>query len=78
MSRAFDQLLDASGEVCPKPVLLARQALKKLPEGNVLKIISTDSQSRQDFEIFCRLKNLVLVQGEQAREGTYIFYITKQ
>lgn len=74
----FDQLLDASGELCPKPVLLTRQALKKLAPGEVLKIISTDPQSSKDFEIFCDIKKLKLTkEAKNNNEKRYTFYITK-
>lgn len=71
------QLLDTSGERCPKPVLLTRQALKSLEPGEVLKIIATDPQASKDFEIFCQLKKFKLVQDAVTQEGKFVFYITK-
>ena len=84
MKKNFTKLLDASGELCPKPILLARQALKNLASGEVLKIISTDSQSSKDFEIFCKIKNFKLFENPQEKQekkcnikNKFVFYITK-
>lgn len=83
--KEFARLLDARGELCPKPILLARQALKSLAPGEVLKIMSTDPQSGKDFEIFCKIKKFMLTQeviqeycnDKKFHKDLYIFYIVK-
>lgn len=45
---------DATGLVCPLPVLKARKILLSLPAGALLRITVTDTHAPKDFELFCR------------------------
>ena len=47
-------VLDATGLLCPLPVLKARRALKAVPAGGVLEVLATDPGAVKDFEHFCR------------------------
>ena len=47
--------VDARGETCPMPLLMAKRALRNLPSGGVLVVLSTDAGSERDFESFARL-----------------------
>jgi len=47
--------VDARGERCPMPLLLAKRALRDIPTGGVLEVLSTDAGSERDFESFARL-----------------------
>ena len=47
--------VDARGETCPMPLLMAKRALSALPSGAVLEVLSTDAGSERDFESFARL-----------------------
>ena len=47
--------VDASGECCPMPLLMAKRALREIPVGGVLEVLSTDAGSERDFESFARL-----------------------
>ena len=49
-----DATLDATGLLCPLPVLKARRALKPLAPGAVLEVLATDPGAVKDFEAFCR------------------------
>jgi len=49
-----DVTLDAKGLNCPLPILKARKALKDVPAGGTLEILSTDPGSVADFQAFCR------------------------
>jgi len=72
----FDHLLDASGLKCPLPVLRARKALANIARGQVLKVISTDQGSLQDFEAFSRqTRTPLLSAGEQG--GKFVFLLRK-
>lgn len=46
--------VDASGLVCPLPILKAKKALSTLEPGQVLEVITTDRKAKQDFDAFCR------------------------
>ena len=71
-----DQLLDAKGLNCPLPILKAKKALKSVPDGGTLEILSTDPGSVADFGAFCRTTgNELLEQGED--DGVYRFVLRK-
>ena len=56
------------------PILKARKALKDVPSGEMLKILSTDPGSVADFEAFCRTTGNELVEST-ADNGVYTFLI---
>lgn len=71
-----DQLLDAKGLNCPLPILKAKKALKTVPDGGTLEILSTDPGSVADFGAFCRTTgNELLEQDEEG--GVYRFVLRK-
>ena len=49
-----DTLLDATGLLCPLPVLKARRALRAVPPGGILRVLATDPGAVKDFEHFCQ------------------------
>lgn len=48
-----DTTLDATGLLCPLPVLKARRALRDVPAGGILEVLATDPGAVKDFEHFC-------------------------
>ncbi|MEZ5841654.1 MAG: sulfurtransferase TusA family protein [Hyphomicrobiales bacterium] len=69
-----DQVLDAKGLNCPLPILKAKKALKAVPAGGTLEVLSTDPGSAADFEAFCRTTgNELLESGNEG--GVYRFLI---
>lgn len=49
-----DVLVDAKGLSCPFPVLKARKALRQLPTGSTVEVLTTDPTSMNDIPDFCR------------------------
>ena len=47
--------LDASGLRCPLPLLKAKQALRELVPGDLLRVLATDAGSVRDFQGFGRI-----------------------
>ena len=71
-----DKVLDAKGLNCPLPILKAKKALKEVPDGGTLEVLSTDPGSVAVFQAFCRTTgNELLEQGEDG--GVYTFLIRK-
>jgi tRNA 2-thiouridine synthesizing protein A len=68
--------LDATGLLCPLPVLKARKALKGLPTGGVLQVLATDKGAAKDFEAFCKTTGNELLSSRE-EGGTFIFEIRK-
>jgi tRNA 2-thiouridine synthesizing protein A len=71
-----DQTLDARGLNCPLPILKARKALKDVPAGGTLEIISTDPGSVADFEAFCRQTGNELMEST-GDDAEYRFLIKR-
>ena len=73
----FDKEVDARGLNCPLPILKAKKALSELQSGQVLKIISTDSGSKRDFEAFAKQTgNALIEQAQIARE--WVFFLKRR
>lgn len=46
--------VDARGLSCPMPIVKARQAMKRIPVGEVLEVLATDPGAPADFRAWCR------------------------
>ena len=76
MQEKVDQKLDASGLTCPLPLLKAKQALNKLPSGQVLEVTCTDPGSVRDFEVFAKQSGNKLLE-QTSVEGNYTHWLRK-
>ncbi|MEZ5560781.1 MAG: sulfurtransferase TusA [Pseudomonadales bacterium] len=71
-----DQQLDATGLVCPEPLMLVRNRVREMRSGAVLHVIATDPSTGRDFRNFCRFMGHEMVCETQS-EGRYQFWIRK-
>jgi tRNA 2-thiouridine synthesizing protein A len=71
-----DATLDATGLLCPLPVLKARRALRDVPAGGILEVLATDPGATKDFEHFCRTTGCVLLESGEA-DGVLRFRLKK-
>lgn len=60
-----DSTLDATGLLCPLPVLKARRALRDVPAGGVLEVLATDPGAVKDFEHFCQTTGCELLESSE-------------
>ncbi len=72
----WDQELDASGLLCPLPVLKARKRLKAMAPGAVLRLVATDPAAVIDVPHFCAEQGHELVAVEEG-EAARVFYLRK-
>ena len=72
-----DSTLDATGLLCPLPVLKARRALRAVPAGGVLEVLATDPGATKDFEHFCQTTGCMLVAASEAPDGVLRFLLKK-
>lgn len=72
----WDQEIDASGLLCPLPVLKARKRLKGMDPGEVLRLITTDPAAVIDVPHFCAEAGYDLVEAQQ--EGVVQVYIIRR
>ena len=69
-----EHLLDTKGLNCPMPVIQAKKAMKAVPRGGMLKVLTTDPGSVTDFQAFCRATGHELVERDVA-DGVYSYLI---
>jgi tRNA 2-thiouridine synthesizing protein A len=70
---AMQDELDATGLLCPLPVLKARKRLKALPEGALLRMLADDPAAVIDVPHFCAEAGHTLVEtGEDGSAQVYL------
>ena len=72
-----DTTLDATGLLCPLPVLKARRALKAVPAGGILEVLATDPGATKDFEHFCQTTGCTLIEAGEQTYGVLRFLLQK-
>ncbi len=68
--------LDARGLICPEPLMLARNMLRKMQSDQILFIAATDPSTERDFNNLCRFMGHEMVR-ERMAEGSLEFWIKK-
>ena len=68
--------LDATGLLCPEPLMLLRNRVRQMTSGQVIRIQATDPSTGRDFRDFCRFLGHDLL-AEHALETTFEFWIRK-
>jgi tRNA 2-thiouridine synthesizing protein A len=63
--------VDARYVNCPLPLLKAKQGLRNLAQGDVLRVVATDAGSLKDFVSFIQLTSHELVGFYQQDESFY-------
>ncbi|HSG62371.1 MAG TPA: sulfurtransferase TusA [Pseudomonadales bacterium] len=53
MLDAADHVLDATGLLCPEPVMLLHNKVRDMSVGQTLRIIATDPSTQRDIPKFC-------------------------
>jgi len=70
----FDRELNLEGLVCPVPIVMTSETVKKMKEGEVLKVVATDPGFERDVWNWSKqTKNeLLLVEKEEGKTVAYI------
>ncbi|MDD2209148.1 MAG: CoA-disulfide reductase [Bacilli bacterium] len=69
-------VIDACGLQCPGPIMQTYKAVEKLKEGEIVKVIATDSGYFNDVEKWCLTTGNTLLKKEATKEG-YVAIIQK-
>ena len=69
--------VDARQLACPLPLLKARQALRNLATGELVRVLATDAGSLKDFVSFSQLTGQLL-ESFCTQDDYYCFVIRKQ
>lgn len=69
--------VDARQLACPLPLLKAKQGLRNLAVGELIRVLATDAGSLKDFVSFAQLTGQLL-EGFCRQDDYYCFLIRKQ
>ena len=76
-SPAANADLDATGLLCPLPVLKARKRLAALEKGQVLRMIADDPAALVDVPHFCAEQGHELLEQSETESGALLFLLRK-
>ncbi len=71
------QLLDASGLICPEPVMLLHNRIRSMKSGDIIKVSATDPSTERDILRFCDFLSHPLLHWQQ-EAGIYEYWIQKK
>lgn len=77
MKYEIDKFLDASGLLCPEPVMMLHKIMRESAVGNVIRVTATDPSTTRDIPNFCRFLGHELLEQE-SDDKTYAYTIRKQ
>jgi tRNA 2-thiouridine synthesizing protein A len=69
--------VDAKGLSCPMPIVKTAQAIKEIPSGAFLEVLSTDAGSQKDFVAWAKSTGNELVE-QTADGGVFRFILRKK
>lgn len=76
MNDTIDKSLDASGLLCPEPVMMLHKVMREAAVGNVVEVIATDPSTLRDIPKFCLFLGHELIEQKET-DIQYFFYIRK-
>lgn len=68
--------LDATGLVCPEPVMLLHKVMREVANGDCVEVVATDPSTQRDIPKFCQFLKHALLRQEIAQEK-FIFHLRK-
>lgn len=71
-----DKKLDLSGLSCPLPVVITSETMRKMKEGEILEVISTDPGFERDIWSWAKQSGNILLKVEK-EDGKTIAYLKK-
>ncbi|MEM8872039.1 MAG: sulfurtransferase TusA family protein [Pseudomonadota bacterium] len=74
----WDDDLDASGLLCPLPVLKIRKRLEALDAGQVLRAVTDDPAAAVDVPHFCAEQGHVLLDSDATGFPRQIWWIRRR
>jgi tRNA 2-thiouridine synthesizing protein A len=70
-------LFDASGLLCPLPIIEAARVLRGMPAGGYLRVLSTDAAFASDFRAFCEAAGHELLAVESLGRSQWVGRLRK-
>jgi tRNA 2-thiouridine synthesizing protein A len=72
----IDEELDATGLLCPLPVLKAAKRMRALPSGGLMRLLADDPAAVVDVPHFCTEQGHELLSSDET-DGVQIYLIRK-
>lgn len=72
----IDEELDATGLLCPLPVLKAAKRMRAMPSGGLMRLLADDPAAVVDVPHFCTEQGHELLSSDEA-DGVQIYLIRK-
>jgi TusA-related sulfurtransferase len=73
-----DVTLDCTGLRCPLPVIRLAQAIRAVPPGGVVRLLSDDPAALADVPAWCRMRNQELLGVDRADDGVATFEVRRR
>lgn len=73
----FDLEVDASGLMCPLPLLRLKKALNEVASGAVVKVIATDPAAHLDFGVYIEQTGHTLLHAQRTATA-HLFFVCKK
>lgn len=73
----FDLELDATGLMCPEPVMMLHVKVKEMTAGQVLRVLATDPSTTRDIKKFCTFLNFDFLSQAESEQGVFEYLIRK-
>lgn len=79
MTDKIAKQLDTRGLLCPEPVMMLHQAIRKSAKGDIVEVLATDPSTSWDIPKFCvHLGHTLLINEQREFEGQNIYYYQVQ
>jgi len=72
-----DHLLDASGLLCPEPVMMLHNKVREMQAGALLRVVATDPSTQRDIPKFCAFLGHDLVSQRVINADSFEYLIRK-
>lgn len=72
-----DHILDATGLLCPEPVMLLHNKMRDIDVGETLQVLATDPSTERDIPKFCTFLGHELVHQDRI-EDRYRYLLRKR
>jgi tRNA 2-thiouridine synthesizing protein A len=76
MSIKPDHILDATGLMCPEPVMLLHNKIRDIPAGDTVQVLATDPSTERDIPRFCQFLGHELLQQDTV-DAKYRYLLRK-
>jgi len=73
----FDLELDATGLMCPEPVMMLHVKVKEMEPGQILRVLATDPSTTRDIKKFCTFLNFEFLSQNEDDKGVFEYLIKK-